>query len=93
MQELDISAPSGMEVRAQLISALRLVIESQQLSQSAAARLIATDQPTLSKILSGDTSGITIDRLISWLDRLGHNVDIRVSSRRPISNARVICHG
>jgi predicted XRE-type DNA-binding protein len=93
MQGSVISAPSGVDIRVQLISALRLAIQTQQLSQSAAARLIGTDQPTLSKILSGGANGVTIDRLISWLNRLGHSVDIHVASQLQTPRTATARHG
>lgn len=82
-----ICAQSGIAARNHLIAALRQAIEAQHLSQSAAARLIGTDQPTLSKILSGATTAVTIERLIGWLDRLGHRVDIAIVPLAPVPRA------
>jgi len=64
--------------RRPLVAALRSTIDERQLSQVEAARLLDTDQPTLSKVLSGNNNTITLDRLVGWLTRLGQTVEIRV---------------
>jgi len=49
-------------------------------TQQQAARLCGTDQPTLSKAFRGRMEGVTIDRLASWLNALGRDVEIIVKS-------------
>ncbi len=64
--------------RRPLVAALRSTIDERRLSQVEAARLLDTDQPTLSKVLSGHNNTITLDRLVGWLTKLGQTVEIRV---------------
>jgi transcriptional regulator with XRE-family HTH domain len=51
-----------------------------KLTQQEAARLCGTDQPTLSKVFRGRMESVTIDRLASWLNALGRDVEIIVKS-------------
>jgi len=50
-----------------------------------AARVCGTDQPTLSKLLRGRMEGVTIDRLVNWLNALGQDVEMTV---RPAPESR-----
>lgn len=73
--------------------AIKDTIEQRKLAQQEAARLCRTDQPTLSKVLRGRMESVTIDRLASWLNALGRDVEIIVKSsprRRRQGRLRVI---
>lgn len=67
--------------KSELISAIAQTIRRRRLTQSEAARLCRTDQPTLSKVLSGRMESVTIDRLAAWLTALGRSVEIRVARK------------
>jgi predicted XRE-type DNA-binding protein len=64
--------------KSKLISAIGETIKRRKLTQQEAARLCATDQPTLSKVLRGRMESVTIDRLSAWLTALGRTVEIRI---------------
>ncbi len=64
--------------KSKLISAIGETIKRLKLTQHEAARLCATDQPTLSKVLRGRMESVTIDRLSTWLTALGRTVEIRI---------------
>ena len=67
-----------LSVKSTLIMAIDETIRRRKLTQTEAATLCGTDQPTLSKALRGRMESITIDRLASWLTALGRTVEIRV---------------
>lgn len=70
-----------------LIEAIADTIRDRALSQTEAAKLCVTDQPTLSKVLRGRMESVTIDRLAGWLTALGRSVEIRVrpyDARKPV---------
>lgn len=71
------------EAREALVKALRLALVELNLSQVAAARLLETDQPTLSRLLSGQRTSVSLDRLIRWLGCLGRTVDVKVKVAAP----------
>ena len=70
----ELTAKSGS------IIAIKDTIERRKLTQQEAARLCGTDQPTLSKVFRGRMESVTIDRLASWLNALGRDVEIIVKS-------------
>lgn len=61
-----------------LIDAIADTIGRRELTQAQAAKLCATDQPTLSKVLRGRMESVTLDRLTAWLTALGRTVEIHV---------------
>jgi predicted XRE-type DNA-binding protein len=67
-----------LAAKSSLIIAIKDTIEHRKLTQQEAARLCATDQPTLSKVFRGRMNSVTIDRLASWLNALGRDVEIIV---------------
>lgn len=76
------------EAREALVEALRSALVELGLSQVAAARLLETDQPTLSRLLSGQRTSVSLDRLIRWLGRLGRTVDVKVKVAAAPARAR-----
>jgi predicted XRE-type DNA-binding protein len=67
-----------MAAKARLVRQIRATMETRSLSQTAAAKLMGIDQPTLSKLLRGVVRNVTFDRLSLMLRRLGRNVTIIV---------------
>jgi predicted XRE-type DNA-binding protein len=67
-----------LSVKSMLIDAIHETLKERRMTQQEAARLCATDQPTLSKVLRGRMESVTIDRLAAWLAALGRTVEIRV---------------
>jgi predicted XRE-type DNA-binding protein len=73
-------------VRAHLRAIFGRVIAETGLSQTRAARLCSTDQPTLSKVLSGRSDSVSTDQLLRWLAQLGCTIEINVQApHAPIS--------
>lgn len=80
--------------RAKLRDALIETVSQAELSQTQAAKLCATDQPTISKVMGGRTESITIDQLTRWLSTLGCRVEVHV--HKPVDaqqgSLTVVCH-
>jgi len=68
--------------KAKLSLEVKRAIRARGLTQKQAAVLCGTDQPTLSKVLSGRMTSITIDLLARWLNALGRSVEIKVGRAR-----------
>lgn len=83
---LDIGFPPAeaavLLAKAELVVALRRAIEAEGLTQRAAATRLGTDQPTLSKVLSGRSASVTLDLLTKWLHALGQDVAVAVRPAR-----------
>lgn len=71
--------PEGTHgVRSDLRAILSHVLADAGLSQTRAAKVCFTDQPTLSKVLSGRSDSVSTDQLLRWLVQLGCRVEISV---------------
>jgi predicted XRE-type DNA-binding protein len=68
-----------LAAKSDLVALLLRAMRARKLSQVAAARLVGTDQPTLSKVLRGKFDSITIDRLAKWIVALGGRIEIRIA--------------
>lgn len=65
-------------VRSDLRAVLARVVAEKGLSQTRAAELCSTDQPTLSKFLSGRSDSVSTDQLLRWLVQLGCDVNLLI---------------
>ncbi len=82
----DIGLPYPEERLAKADLAIRIaaVIRSQHLTQARAARILNIDQPKISRLLRGQLSGFSTERLMHFLTLLGRDVEI-VVKRAPRS--------
>src|SRR3712207_8955587 len=78
-----LAPADGLAVpKAQLVAALAQTLKERGLTQVQAAKACGTDQPTLSKVLSGRSDRVTIDKLMRWLAALGRPVALAVPPAR-----------
>ena len=81
--DLGVPEAERMLVKSSLAISLQRTIEQRALTQLAAAALIGIPQPKLSGILRGDFRGVSEAKLLTCLNRLGHDIEIVVRPRRP----------
>jgi predicted XRE-type DNA-binding protein len=79
--DLGIVQPELALVKAKIAQKIRDLITKQGLTQTQAAKLLGLDQPKVSALVRGRTSGYTIDRLFKFLNLLGQQVEITI---RPV---------
>src|SRR5437763_16877923 len=79
----DLELPDAEErlLKAQLAVQIRRFIEQKDWTQSETAEIIGLDQPKVSNLLRGRLAGFSVDRLLSILNRRGHNVEVRMSGK------------
>ena len=79
----DLGRPDAEEAfaRAQLMSRLTDLIRERRLTQAQAARILGTNQPTVSDLMRGKMSRFSLERLIAFLNALGQDVEISVRAR------------
>jgi predicted XRE-type DNA-binding protein len=82
----DLGLPNPEERLAKAGLALRIagVIRARRLTQASAARILKIDQPKISRLLRGQLSGFSTERLMQFLTLLGRDVEI-VIKRAPRS--------
>jgi predicted XRE-type DNA-binding protein len=80
----DIGLPNAPEheLKARVVLNLHRRIEALRLTQTAAAHRIGIAQPDLSKILRGNFSGFSLERLLSAVTKLGEDVEIKIKTHR-----------
>lgn len=76
----DIGLPNPEERLAKADLAIRIgtAIRARRLTQARAARLLKIDQPKVSRLLRGQLSGFSTERLMRFLTLLGRDVEILV---------------
>ena len=67
-------------LKAKLASKIAELIEKKGLTQAQTAEHTSLDQPKVSRLLRGQLSGFSADRLFAVLNRLGHSVEVRISA-------------
>ncbi|NDV25798.1 helix-turn-helix domain-containing protein [Desulfovibrio sp. JC010] len=77
-EDLALDKPDELAYKANIVMEIQQAIKVRGLTQTKAAEICGTDQPTLSKILGGNISLATTDRLFTWLIRLGYMVKITI---------------
>ena len=66
-------------LKAKLVAKVAQLIEKKGLTQAEIAKRTGLDQPKVSRLLHGQLSGFSADRLFGILNRLGHSVEVRIS--------------
>ena len=68
-------------LKAKLATKIAQLIEKKGWTQAQTAQRTALDQPKVSRLLRGQLSGFSADRLFAVLNRLGHSVEVRISAK------------
>ena len=67
--------------KAQLAIKISRLIQSKGWTQAQAAERVGLDQPKVSQLMRGALTGFSADRLFAILNRLGYNVEVRISTK------------
>jgi predicted XRE-type DNA-binding protein len=67
-------------LKAELAAKIAQLIAKKGWTQAQTAARTALDQPKVSRLLRGQLSGFSADRLFAVLNRLGHSVEVRISA-------------
>jgi predicted XRE-type DNA-binding protein len=68
-------------LKAKLATEIAQLIKKKGLTQAQTAERTSLDQPKVSRLLRGQLSGFSADRLFAVLNRLGHSVEVRISEK------------
>lgn len=79
--DLGLADAAELETKAALIHEIARVARARHLTQSEAARILDTTQPTVSDLFAGRMDGFSIERLLRFLNALDQDVRILVSPR------------
>jgi predicted XRE-type DNA-binding protein len=79
--DLGLPNPEARLLKAELTFKISKLIEKKGWTQSQAAERMKLDQPKVSRLLRGELSGFSVDRLLTILNRLGYSVEVRISAK------------
>ena len=89
----DLGLPDADELmlKASIVSEIASAMKLKKLTQAKAAALTGAAQPDLSNLLRGRTQGISIERLMLMLTKLGRDVEVvvRPAPRRKAAGGRI----
>jgi len=68
-------------LKVKLATKIAQLIENKGWTQAQTAERTGLDQPKVSRLLRGQLSGFSADRLFAVLNRLGHSVEVRISAK------------
>ena len=80
--DLNLPNPEKYIAKAELAKKINAIIQNRQLKQAEAAIILEIDQPKVSALSCGHLDDFSIERLITFLNRLDHDVEILVRKRR-----------
>lgn len=85
----DLRLPGSDELlaKAELAARISAIIRGRHLTQREAARVLATTQPNVSNLMNGRLAGLSLERLVRYLNALDRDVEI-VVKRKPRSRKR-----
>jgi predicted XRE-type DNA-binding protein len=76
--DLGLAHPEERLAKAGLAMRIAGILRARRLTQARAARILKIDQPKISRLLRGQLSGFSTDRLMQFLTLLGRDVEIVV---------------
>ena len=75
----------NLKIRADLMIELTKLIEGQELTQAAAAKLLGVTQPRVSDLMRGKIDRFSVDSLIEMLGHAGARVSFAVTPRSQVA--------
>lgn len=79
--DLGLADSEELLIKAELVRQISELITIRKLLQTEAADLLGIDQPKVSALLRGKLSGFSTERLFRFLNALGSDVEIRVTTK------------
>jgi predicted XRE-type DNA-binding protein len=89
-KDLGLDNPEELLAKAKLASRIVDVIDARKLTQAAAAKVLGVDQPKVSLIYRGRLDDFSIERLMRFLNALGHDLRITVEAKGRRRRGRMI---
>ncbi len=87
----DLGLPSAPEdmLKVNIAFAIASTLSKRNLTQAAAGEIIGVDQAKVSALLRGKLTGFSVERLVTFLLKLGRDVDITISRQHANREGKV----
>jgi predicted XRE-type DNA-binding protein len=79
---------AALKIKAGILSALLERIRRQRYSQSQLAKILGEHQPNISNLLNGKISSVSIEKLLSYAQRLDLDAHITMKPSARVSKSR-----
>ncbi len=79
--DLNLPNPEEILAKAELVRQIHGIIKKKKLTQKQAAIVLGIDQPKISALISGRLAGFSLERIMRFLNELGHDVTINVKMK------------
>ena len=79
--DLGLRDAGEKQTRVRLAVAIKDILHSRHLSQTAAARLLNISQPKISALVNYQLDGFSVERLMHFLNALDHDVEIVIRKK------------
>ena len=80
--DLGLANPQQEQLKAHLTLQLYRIIKARKLTQAQAGKIIGVAQPQVSLLMRNRSGNFSLERLMSFLTALGHDVEITVRPTR-----------
>jgi len=87
--DLGVKNPEEYLAKAELAARILKAVQSRRLTQAEIGKLLGVAQPKVSALRNGRLDGFSTDRLFRFLNKLGCDVQIKVTRPRPHFLGRV----
>ena len=77
-KELDWPDADELFLKAKLGFEEFRIIEKRKLTQAEAAKILGVKQPEISRLIQGKFNHYSVERLMTFLNRLNHDIEIRI---------------
>ena len=77
-KDLDLPDADELFLKAKLGFEMFQIIEKRKLTQTEAAKILGVKQPEISRLKRGKFNHYGVGRLMTFLNRLNHDVEIRI---------------
>lgn len=85
--DLDLPDADGLIVKAELVARIDAIIRCRGITQAEAGRMLGLSRPEVSRLLRGELSEHSLERLLRCLATLGRDVEIVIRRSRSPSGA------
>jgi predicted XRE-type DNA-binding protein len=82
-EDLRVAEPAEALAKSELAALIARALRARGLTQTAAAKLLGVDQPKISELMRGRLTRFSTERLMTFLTRLGRDVEIVVREPPP----------
>ncbi len=77
-QDLDLPDAEELFLKVKLGFEVFQIIEKRELTQTEAAKILGVKQPEISRLKQGQFNHYSVERLMTFLNRLNHDIEIRI---------------